>query len=288
MQHQGGPFVADEESVVPTIQQLTSQDPSALTIATMIREVEHLKDLHEGRIHAVEEMLKTRVDAIDKATTLFETNLTRVPTEVDRQITHLRELLESKLGSHGATLAYLQHEVERFPVQIEDKAHALQPLFVERFRGVETEMREKFHSISSQFSLRDDHVKQAAMDVKDQITTALSAAKEMVGAQNTNVDKRIDQTERLLMSSTAALDSKIAIITEQFRNMMTRQEVEQLFRTVMDKIDGPTGIARQLEGVIARRNGVEDQSRSNTQGHQWIIGVAIAIGLAVAGFLYKH
>jgi len=44
-------------------------------------------------------MLLTRIDAMDKAQALFETNLTRVPTEVEKQVAHLKELHEEKFSS---------------------------------------------------------------------------------------------------------------------------------------------------------------------------------------------
>jgi hypothetical protein len=45
---------------------------------------------------ALREIIETRLDAIDRATEIFQQNLTRVPTDVDKQISQLKELHEVK------------------------------------------------------------------------------------------------------------------------------------------------------------------------------------------------
>ena len=56
-------------------------DPTLLTTMALTREVAALKEL-----------LEARIEALGKAQALFETNLTRLPTEVDKQIGQLKEL----------------------------------------------------------------------------------------------------------------------------------------------------------------------------------------------------
>jgi hypothetical protein len=61
-------------------------DPTRLTTAQLYREIYNLQD-----------MLTIRLDAMDKAQTIFSENLTRVPTDTDKQITHLKNELEIRL-----------------------------------------------------------------------------------------------------------------------------------------------------------------------------------------------
>ena len=63
-------------------------DPSFLTTQQLLREMESLKDL-----------VFTRLDAMDKAMELFNANITRVPTETDKQISQLKELHDEKFES---------------------------------------------------------------------------------------------------------------------------------------------------------------------------------------------
>jgi hypothetical protein len=65
-------------------------DPTLLTTAQLDREIRNL-----------EAKVNTRLDAMDMAAKVLHDDYTRIPTELDRQIKHLRELLEEKIG--GAT-----------------------------------------------------------------------------------------------------------------------------------------------------------------------------------------
>jgi hypothetical protein len=65
-----------------------SEDPTALTIKLIQRELESFMQI-----------LETRLNAMDKATELLNTNMTRVPTETDKAISHLKELHNEKFDS---------------------------------------------------------------------------------------------------------------------------------------------------------------------------------------------
>lgn len=60
-------------------------DPTFLTTQQLLREYTSLKEL-----------VFTRLDAMDKAMELFNANITRVPTDTDKQISHLKELHDEK------------------------------------------------------------------------------------------------------------------------------------------------------------------------------------------------
>ena len=73
-----------------TVRALSSNtaDPSALTTAMLLREVSNL-----------EEKINVRLEGMDKAMTIFSNNITRVPTDTDKQIGHLKELHDEKFNS---------------------------------------------------------------------------------------------------------------------------------------------------------------------------------------------
>lgn len=56
-------------------------------------------------------VLETRIDGIDKATTIFEQNLTRIPTEVDSKVANLKELHASAFLHYEA---YTKLSIETF------------------------------------------------------------------------------------------------------------------------------------------------------------------------------
>jgi hypothetical protein len=67
---------------------IPAPDPTLLTTEQLARGLTNLRELLEARIHAVEESARHRYE-----------DLRRVPTDTDRQVSHLRELLIEKFNS---------------------------------------------------------------------------------------------------------------------------------------------------------------------------------------------
>jgi hypothetical protein len=76
----------------PSMGQVT--DPSFLTTQQLLRVNEALKELLFTKLDAI----KARLDAADKAVQLLHQDVTRVPTDVDKSVGHLKELVFQKLG----------------------------------------------------------------------------------------------------------------------------------------------------------------------------------------------
>jgi hypothetical protein len=144
-------------------------DPTPVTIEALQREAAVLKEL-----------IFTRLDAMDKAVTLFNENLNRVPTDVDKQVGNLKDL-------HG-----------------------------ERFSRVSTQ----FEGIQLQFSERDKRAQEVSKDSMVAVAAALQAAKELgneqtrasalaIAKSETATAKQLDQIGVNLQSIQGALNDKI-------------------------------------------------------------------------------
>lgn len=166
-------------AVAPEI--IPNPDPSSLTTAQLREAISNLHSIINAELRAV----GTRLDAIDKATEVFNENLTRVPTDTDKQIQHLKEL-------HG-----------------------------ERFNSVSGELRALADGITKQFAERDVRTDAAAIGTSKAVDAALQAQKEAAGAQNeanaaaitkseANTTKLIDGIIALLNSTVKATDEKIS------------------------------------------------------------------------------
>lgn len=79
-----------EEAARPPI-----PDPTVLTTEALLRAVSSERDYVDGRIAVLEERLR----AIDVATRLLNETVNRVPTDVTKEVTHLRELMTEMFGS---------------------------------------------------------------------------------------------------------------------------------------------------------------------------------------------
>ncbi len=73
-------------------------DPTALTTTALLREIANLR-----------ENISVRLDAMDKAMTLFQENLVRVPTEVQREVGNLKELHGARFEQAERALAAALH-----------------------------------------------------------------------------------------------------------------------------------------------------------------------------------
>jgi hypothetical protein len=221
-------------------------DPTLLTTAALTREIAALKEL-----------VVTRLDAMDKAQDLFSSNLNRVPTDTDKQIQHLRELVSSELlEKEKSLIIQLEERDKRFQDIIRQGGQ----LFEEKFLGVQTQFKE-----------RDVRVEQTARDTKVAVDAALQAAEKAVSKQNEAfsasinkselaTSKQIDQQGILISSSTAALNDKIDDIKER----LTR-----------------------IEGAGSGSKSTHDETRSNLAMIVAIISVLIAVTMAVVSLTHQ-
>lgn len=150
------------------------------TMAAMQEAVKNLREIFAADIKGLE----TRLAAIDKATELFTENLSRVPTDTDKQVGHLKEL----------------HD--------------------ERFASVAKELVALSDGIAKQFAERDVRTDAAAIGTAKAVDAALQAQKEAAGSTNdankeaiakseANTTKLIDGINTLLASNVKATDEKI-------------------------------------------------------------------------------
>jgi hypothetical protein len=172
-----------------------ARDPTELTTAQLEHGLNNLRDLLNTRIDAIMQVhhsetggllktIETRIDAMDKATELLRENISIVPTEMDRQVSHLREFM------------------------------------VARIESTQVARDERFHSIDLQFRERDTRTDQSSRDSKVAVDAALQAAKEAVAEQNkssalaiakseTSTTKQIDQLQTLIQTNNDATNDKI-------------------------------------------------------------------------------
>lgn len=127
-------------------------------------------------VSALREILQARLDGMDRATSLLSETVNRTPTQIQTEISHVRELIQEKLSSLGG------------------------------------QAEEKFASIAQQFAERDVRTNQAATAGAQALAAALQAAKEAVFEQAQAAAKAADKTET---SFTKQIDLLLAQIKAQ-------------------------------------------------------------------------
>jgi hypothetical protein len=234
----------EPEREVESVWRLGPPDPSTLTTAQLLRELTSLKEL-----------FTTRIDAVEKAQEKFEENMLRVPTEVDRGVKTLRELLESKLGAETQART-AEHTVTQTRFDAMDRANEL---FQENIARVPTKvqesvyhqgalMDEKFLKVQTQFDLLDRSTKEKAELADKALIAALSAQKETAQKTETALTKLIDQQATTVQTLGNTLNDKL----NDLKGAQSITEGKSGGQTaVWGWVVGVVGLLLTLLGVVA-------------------------------------
>jgi hypothetical protein len=155
-------------------------DPTTLTTAQLMREMSSLRELLEVKLDGEAQALKVRLDGMDIATRLLSETVNRTPTQIQVEISHVRELIQEKLGSLGG------------------------------------QAEEKFRSIEQQFEERDVRTNQAATASAQALAAALQAAKEAVFEQAQAAAKAAEKTELSFTKQIDQIQLQIKTIGDGF------------------------------------------------------------------------
>jgi chromosome segregation ATPase len=160
-------------------------DPTVLTTQQMLRAVGAERDYVDGQLG----ILRERLNAIDVATRLLNETVNRTPTDIQKEITHLRELM-----------------------QVEFQSVALQ--FKERDTRSERESRDNKVAVDAAFAAQ----KEAASEQNKSNTLAISKSE-------TSTSETINKLAELVGSKTDALSDKVDDLKNQTAQL--RQEFGQ-------------------------------------------------------------
>ncbi len=143
-------------------------DPTLLTTQQLLREMCNLK-----------EVIFTRLDAMDKAMVVFNANITRVPTDVDKQVGQLKEL----------------HQ--------------------EKFTGVEKQFAERDVRTRQDAQAGKDNIAAALQAAKEQVGMQNQNSERAIAKSEAATNKQLDQLSMQILSETRALDGKISDLKER-------------------------------------------------------------------------
>jgi hypothetical protein len=217
--------------------------------------------------------IRTQFESIEKATDLQHQDQVRIPTQIDKAILSLRELLEEKIdGLHDALTdvkEYSRHRPEDIGTEIAHldelitqkiaTAVAILDGKVERHMG---ETAEKFAGTEKQFTERDKRGEQLSLADKTGVTTALAAQEKQAIAQQESNTASNAKTEN---NFTKLIDEIRRNNDEMRRN--TDVQINDL-KSRMDKGEGRSGISDPAtsEALRVLTVAVGHLSAANNQG----------------------
>jgi hypothetical protein len=185
--------VADE--LKPQVMTTPVPDPTLLTTQALTREIATARELTETMVKGIKEVFTTRLEGMDKAIALLQSQSDKFSDYVVMVVKQLQDLHDEKFRSVDGHL--------------ETSLQKLQELHEEKFR-----------SIAVQFSERDTRTEQAARDSKIAVDAALQSAKDAVLEQNRSnalaiakseatFTKQIDQIGTLISTMQKSQDEKV-------------------------------------------------------------------------------
>jgi hypothetical protein len=242
-------------------------DPQALMQAISDRSIATLR----GEI-------LTQINAMQKATDLWHEDLVRVPTEVQKAVSAIRELLEQAIGRSAAEL---NGTVGRQIEGLLGKINTLSEVSEERFKG-----------ITVQFSLLKQATEQLDLANKTAIAAALQAQKESAGetqkSSQAAIAKSETSTSEAIKALTASFNTAIAGITDRYNDLKGRMDRGEGKTSVSDP-DTTTKLSLiQAQLATLTANGNEGAGRQMAQKDYTTTLIAIgAVLVAVFAIFWK-
>jgi hypothetical protein len=173
-------------------------------------------------IDAAVQVIVARLDAQEKAQDLFQADLTRVPTTVDRQITALRELLETRLDGTDEDLKGVHKAVDVRDDKVREQIEHLHALMLSKVEELAAVTTERFLGVAAQFSERDTRTDQRAGDTKLAVDAAFAAAKEATAKIEAGFTKQIDAMINIIDTKTANLAGGLGDLKDRMTAMENR------------------------------------------------------------------
>lgn len=158
---------------------------------------DNLRKLFEADLRVI----GVRIDCIEKSTTSFEDRITRVPTEVDKQVGHLRELLMSEIDNMKQMVLGIHGRIDRQLKEIEERS--------------ETYARNRRESVTATFAsqreLNDAHDRASA----EAITKAEIATKDQIKALSDIRESTTKALEQKIEDSNKRFETILATLTSR-------------------------------------------------------------------------
>lgn len=189
----------------------------------------------------------------------------------------------------GEIYDVLAERIAGLSLHLEARIHQLETLLLQKYDDQVARFDQKFVDTDLRYQQRFDSQGEA-------LSAAFQAAKEAVASALASADRAVSKAEAAAEKRFEAVNEFRATLSDQATKFASRTEVDQATGNLLDKIDGPTGIARRLEemgrrlDVFVARGGARDEdSQTNALTRQWMISAAIAVaGLIVAFAVMMH
>lgn len=215
------------------------------------RELGLRQEMRQREHRDLQELLETRLDGMDRAQALLSETVNRAPTEITREVSHLRGILDERLAS------------------------------------VDRQFQEQDRLTSTQFRERDTRSEREARDNKLAVDAAFAAQEKQAVAQNEGnqlaISKSESATAETIKTNQELAKSEINALRKSAEDQKQRQsEVdEDLKRRIGANEAALVGISKLREGATETRT----DSRAATSTGLLIAGVVLSVMTIVSSIV---
>ena len=270
-------------------------DPTWRTIEVVDKAILSLYEKLEPRFAAIHE----RFEFMDKATRTLHDDYVRVPTQVDRSILNLREILETsirgqtalsdeKISGLRSTIASMEKAVlvlqsynDKVPDFVRNEVRQLKEVHAEKIEGASEVVNERIKSLADVTTQQFASINDKFAEKDKAVSVGLSAQKESAAAtqdSNTAATNKMEANFTALLTQGRELLAEVRKSTEQQMYDLKQQQVALGSR--LDRGEGRSSIAdpTTTEQIRNLANSVADlvKSRDTTKGESGGIGMAVA------------
>lgn len=206
--------------------------------------------------------LATRLDGVEKAAELWREDWTRVPTEVQKAVSSLSELLSTKIATIDARLT---NEVALVNRHADIAVRTNADLIEEKIRALRETLRVIEEHISQNFRASELQVEKAFSAAKDLGTEREHANSAAIAKSEAGTTKQIDQLVIAQQTAVKNTDDKMASIETNFG-------------------DKHAGLEKRVAAIENRGAGHKEGTSDFMGTIGWIVGI-IAAALAALQFI---
>jgi hypothetical protein len=205
--------MAERTGVGVGVEVIPNPDPSVITTGAI-----------EKAVISSAAVINARIDGMEKAVAVFQADLTRVPTSVDRAILALRELEEARFKSIDQNLQSLHNSIDPIDCDIRKEIGHLHALLISEVQKLTEVTAERFTAVGAQFSERDTRTDQRAGDTKLAVDAAFAAAKEATAKIEAGFTKQIDSMITIIDTKTGNLAGGLSDNKERITALESRTQ----------------------------------------------------------------
>lgn len=262
-------------------------DPTVLTTAALIREIDSLRERTTHDNGQLRELIETRLDEGDKAVELLRATTDMIPERIFSAVTSLKSLIDSKFETVHEITQAIKVRVEERQKIVEASGEYIIDLIDEKIDGRISEriggkvelLSEKINSLSNVTTQQLKSIDATFAEKDKAVSVGLSTQSASASAQQ---EANKEANRKMEDNFTKLLDQGRELLNEVRKN--TDVQIQDI-KSRLDKGEGRTSVGDPIvaEGISKLNAALIDLTKSRDTNQGYGLGQAGLWGLIVGG-----